>query len=161
MLETLIITGSVYGGQTTSRRTTFRDKNGNVTTFTYNADSLISSETNPYGGVTNYVIDSANRVTRVWGTGVKCEEYMFFNAQSQKIESRDANSNLIWSKTFDRNSICIAETDGNSNQTSYAVNRIGMLTAITYAASSVSTFTYNTSWRKITGATPNGTVWNY
>ncbi len=138
-----------------------KDKNGNITSYTYNSDNLLTAETNPAGGVRNLSYDNANRIVSVSGTGVAAAETLVYNYQGQQIESRDSSNTLIWAKVFDRNATCIQEADGNGNVTNYAVNRVGMITAITYADQSVSTFTYDAAWRKTSGVTPMGTVWNY
>jgi len=129
-------------------RTSVTDKNGNVTTYTYDLKGNVTGKTDPLGAVSAITYDATNNpLSRTDAlAGVTTFAY---DAKGNLIKTTDALGNVA-SVTYQANGLplTLADVRGNTSTNSYDAQ--GNRTLVTNALGQSTTLTYDGVGRKLT-----------
>ena len=139
--------------------TSSRDKNGIVTTYTYDENNnLISSSVE--GNVTSYTYDAEEQLTSVTDCNNKTKS-ITYDAAGRIVKETDFEGNET-TYAYDNADRLTSITTGDA-ATSYSYYKVGKLHTVTDPYNNTTSYYYDNVWNvnKVTDALGNDTVYSY
>lgn len=130
-----------------------------MTTYTYNNDGTLASNTDTDTGITAYAYDTykrLNQITRPDGNTI----LIAYNLNDQITSITDEN-NHTYSYQYDANGNLIRVTDPKSNNTQYAYDLMDRVNQVTDRLSKVSSYAYDNMNRLQSFTDPNSIATGY
>jgi len=133
------------------------DPLGRTTSYTYDSDNNIATQTDALGFVTSYTYNSARQVTSSTDP-LNIQSSFEYDTLGNLTKIIDGTGNIHNFK-YDSLSRLINSTDGLGRQTSYTYTLLNKIESITDPSGSVTTYTYDANGNNVTKTNSLGKIW--
>lgn len=120
--------------------------------WAYNAQSLVSTKTEPNGAITAYVYDTSGRMTKA--TNARGHETLYGYDLADRISSITAPNGLVTTYAYDARDRLLNQTIGGQQTTSLTYKAMGAINTVTLPTGLVVTYSYDGAHR-LTGWSNN------
>lgn len=126
-----------------------------TTTFTYNTDGTLHSQTDPNGNVTTYTYDTLNRLeTTTLPNGLQTKNTYNKLNQIVKKEIISTSKTVSTRYEYDADGRVTKEIDDNNKSTLYTYNTLNQVTSITDKKGTTTSYTYDYRGKVLSETTP-------
>jgi len=145
--------GYDYNGQRTSvQRATGGTPAWQTYGYAYYLTGKLNTITDPLNYVTTFNYDSLNRLSSAVDAQSRTTSYSY-DARSMLSTVKDNSLAVVDTRTYSNNGLLQTRKDGNSNQTSFALDGFDRLSVTTYADTSTEQYSYDSNSNVLTKTT--------